>query len=731
MFHPITYRLLTSSMAMFLIFSADSLASTYYVATQGSDNNPGSIFQPFKTIQKAANLVAAGDTVMVRQGFYRAVILRNINGTATNPIVFMSYPGETATIDRNLGGGNGNLSIEIQDGSYFIIDGFKITDSDPAIDVLIAAYDTDPSHPLIKELKTKNGIKSQGGAPHHAIIRNNEIYHVGSMGILWTKGNDNQFINNHIHDLAGYGVYLSGERMLVKGNRMHDCGGHGIRLANSSQNLLDSIIEENLSYDNGSPYFYHISSDRIIEVGDGIVLWHGRNNTIRNNVCHRNFKWGIRINGSNNYVFNNTVYDNGFQGFYFYDNNRSVVRNNISYFNRGQGGYPGDYRIGTGNTHDHNSWNLNVSDPRFVDPVRGDFRLSPNSPAIDAGVAIADLDKDFDGVARPQGSGWDIGAYEFGGAPPPPPTSDFDFALRNSGNISAASNSSISNTITAELTSGLAESVSWAVSGLPDGVRASFPNSSCIPDCSTELTFDLAQSVPLGSFSITVTASARNGELSRSTSFDLRIMDPSGDLLNALRTTRRPVIDGILSEDAWPQAESVSFSNPSRSDNHVEAFSLWDSSAIYFAFKVSDSQIEAQNENYWEDDGLEIYLDVENDKTSSMDSDDFYCIINVNDLTRSTGVEVKTTRDDGGYLMELSVPWTLINTTASAGKTMGLLFGNNDRENGKSVQFDWLNLIESGNYARPNLWGNITLLDKQTGTTDTVPPATPNGLRAL
>ncbi len=63
------------------------------------------------------------------------------------------------------------------------------------------------------------------------------------------------------------------------------------------------------------------------------------------------------------------------------------------------------------------------ADPQFVDPVGGDFRLQPRSPAIDGGDANAayatfqdryglSIQVDRDGVARPQGPAFDIGAYE-------------------------------------------------------------------------------------------------------------------------------------------------------------------------------------------------------------------------------------------------------------------------------------------------------------------------------
>ena len=50
-----------------LLFLASSVsrATTYYVAKNGSDSNPGTQESPFLSIQHAANSVSAGDTVIV------------------------------------------------------------------------------------------------------------------------------------------------------------------------------------------------------------------------------------------------------------------------------------------------------------------------------------------------------------------------------------------------------------------------------------------------------------------------------------------------------------------------------------------------------------------------------------------------------------------------------------------------------------------------------------------
>ena len=41
---------------LFIFICGYSFASNYYVSNQGSDENPGTINSPFKTIQKAADV---------------------------------------------------------------------------------------------------------------------------------------------------------------------------------------------------------------------------------------------------------------------------------------------------------------------------------------------------------------------------------------------------------------------------------------------------------------------------------------------------------------------------------------------------------------------------------------------------------------------------------------------------------------------------------------------------
>src|ERR1700690_1327355 len=73
--------------------------ATYYISTTGSDNNPGTIGSPWRTIQHAANTVTAGAAVYVFGGIYNESVSFPNSGTASAPITFQSYPGGTAVID--------------------------------------------------------------------------------------------------------------------------------------------------------------------------------------------------------------------------------------------------------------------------------------------------------------------------------------------------------------------------------------------------------------------------------------------------------------------------------------------------------------------------------------------------------------------------------------------------------------------------------------------------------
>ena len=75
------------------------MTTTYHVAKNGSDDFPGTQEKPFLTIQQAANVAQAGDTISVHQGEYREWVKPKNAGLSPNRrITYQAAPGETVVI---------------------------------------------------------------------------------------------------------------------------------------------------------------------------------------------------------------------------------------------------------------------------------------------------------------------------------------------------------------------------------------------------------------------------------------------------------------------------------------------------------------------------------------------------------------------------------------------------------------------------------------------------------
>jgi len=110
------------AMAIMPIITAAGIAfgATYYVATSGDNANSGTaVGQPFKTIQKAADVMQAGDTVLIRGGTYRESIVPPRGGASESArITYKAYPGETPIIK----GSNQIASWVDQGGNVWKVD---------------------------------------------------------------------------------------------------------------------------------------------------------------------------------------------------------------------------------------------------------------------------------------------------------------------------------------------------------------------------------------------------------------------------------------------------------------------------------------------------------------------------------------------------------------------------------------------------------------------------------
>jgi hypothetical protein len=106
---------------------------TWYVATNGRDTNAGSQAEPFATLNKAAEAVQPGQTIVVRSGTYNlssAALIQNKRGTAAQPITVL---GEGLPVfrptDRNVVPANYNGLISVSNSSHIVISGIRLENS--------------------------------------------------------------------------------------------------------------------------------------------------------------------------------------------------------------------------------------------------------------------------------------------------------------------------------------------------------------------------------------------------------------------------------------------------------------------------------------------------------------------------------------------------------------------------------------------------------------------------
>ncbi|MCK5921798.1 MAG: DUF1565 domain-containing protein, partial [Methylococcales bacterium] len=209
--------------------------TTYYVATTGNDANPGTLAQPWATVQHAATTAVAGDTVLVRGGSYGERVTIANSGTAGNIITFKNYPDETPILDGTSvtvpGSDNGLFLIDSK--NYIRIEGVELrnytTSNEDRVPVGIfvvgSAHHIDLIDNLLHHIETNgrsdgnaHGIAVYGSDPsnsiHDIMIDGNELrdMKLGNSEAMVLNGNVEQFTvqNNSVHDNDNIGIDLIG-----------------------------------------------------------------------------------------------------------------------------------------------------------------------------------------------------------------------------------------------------------------------------------------------------------------------------------------------------------------------------------------------------------------------------------------------------------------------------------------------------------------------------------------
>lgn len=86
-------------LSCYLVSTAPLFAATYFVSVDGKDISHGTKAKPFRTIQKAADVMGPGDTCIIRGGTYRETVRLTRSGQPDNPIRFVAAEGENVILD--------------------------------------------------------------------------------------------------------------------------------------------------------------------------------------------------------------------------------------------------------------------------------------------------------------------------------------------------------------------------------------------------------------------------------------------------------------------------------------------------------------------------------------------------------------------------------------------------------------------------------------------------------
>ena len=380
----------------------------YYVdATSGNDSWSGTIPEPngeytdgpFETIQKAADIVDPGDTVIVKDGVYKdsidygaingSTVLIRRGGTSSDWVTFKSENPLGAVIDGENGAKNNG--IYIYRSNYIKIEGFEIRNhKDVGIRVNsneinghdifiyrnkihnIGTHRTDAS--CIAGDAISCGITGSDYA-YNITAERNEIYDIGR------QYNPNC---NYTHYHWDHGIYASGFNWVIQNNIIYNSlfgsnlklSGNSLGISGCSHLVTNNIFAHAPAYSNPG----HISY---------VEKPSGQYTIIQNNIAY-NPAEGCFIDAR-----------------FIVLNSLDVFRNNV---------VSGDllrywYSSGT-STQSNNTLNLSMSDFELTDPENNDFTLTSSSTyLIDKGIDTDTPSHDFLGNLRD--SQPDIGAYEY------------------------------------------------------------------------------------------------------------------------------------------------------------------------------------------------------------------------------------------------------------------------------------------------------------------------------
>lgn len=197
------------------------------------------------------------------------------------------------------------------------------------------------------------------------------------------------------------------------------------------------------------------------------------------------------------------------------------------------------------------------------------------------------------------------------------------------------------------------------------------------------------------------------------------------------KTVTPPSLDGQNSE--WQSNTTHQLSNvlegsiDSPGDLATEFQVMYDDTYLYLFAKVTDDVLMNDSQTFWQDDGIELYLDGGNEKSTTYDANDHQLFFGVNDSNiyypsglqdNPAGVDMVQITTTHGYQMEIRVSWAFIGATPNLGQSLGIEIHTNDDDTsgGRDTKLTWNTTIDISWYDA-STFGTLQLENNCTGGT--------------
>ncbi len=411
----------------------------YFVALNGSDSSgqAGNINRPFRSAQKTLDRSSfgPGDHLVLRGGdwtdnnrLYHAFLsIHHKSGTAANPMVIMGYPTDTVNILRTPTNGITRGLHSWATNGHFVLANFHVNMNGGGGSCVNLT-------PGSENIRVVN-IEGQGMWEDS-----------GGSACIEGSGKRYRILGNHVHHNGGsklyHALYFDGRDTtgpndieIAYNHIHHQTGGRGIQIYGDTGTLINNVrVHHNV--------IHHIPLDGILfgrDSGTGFqaynnIIYRTADGSLRGTTSDIGISGGcIRLDSPAVVaeIYNNTFMDcavdnDPYSGAVrFQRASKATLMNNVvtgKYFSK-MGSFP-DTLLSSNNLWSGAgappSWDTNAvsADPQFVNITTGIFRLQASSPAIDRGSASvsAVVTTDYEGNVRPQGRGYDIGAFEASGS---------------------------------------------------------------------------------------------------------------------------------------------------------------------------------------------------------------------------------------------------------------------------------------------------------------------------